>query len=141
MAQEAQRHLLRDLGRRGLPVLAALDQQRVARIAGIVEERIVAQPFAGRVAAVDDDVLRGAERLRELHALALPAGHRERRARVGHRMQVEQVVDAIVQRAQLARAGEVGGLPRAVQHLRRPEPVEVLVDAARRERLGAVEVS
>ena len=45
-----------------------------------------------------------AERLRELDALALPARHRERRAGVGHRVQVEQVVDAVVERPQLARA-------------------------------------
>ena len=57
VAQEAQRRLHRDGGRGALPVLAAFDQQRVARIGGIVEERVVAQALAGRVAAVDDDVL------------------------------------------------------------------------------------
>ena len=139
VAQEAQRRPASRPPAPRLPVLAAFDQQRIARIVGVVEERVVAQPLAGRVAAVDDDVLGRAERLRELDALALPAGHRERRAAIGHRMQVEQVVDAIVERAQFARAGEIGGLPRAVQHLGGPQPVEVLVDAARRERIGGIE--
>ena len=48
----------RDLGRRPLPVLAALDQQRGARIVGVVEERVVAQAPARLVARVDDDVRR-----------------------------------------------------------------------------------
>jgi hypothetical protein len=48
MAEETQRHLLRNVRRGGFPMLAAFDQQCVARIPGIVEERVVAQPFAGR---------------------------------------------------------------------------------------------
>ena len=139
MAEETQRHLLRHVRRGGFPMLAAFDQQCVARVPGIVEERVVAQAFARRVSAVDDDVLRDAQRLRELHTLALPAGHRERRAPVGHRMEIEQKVDAVVKRTQRARAGQVGGLPRAVQHFGGPQPVEILVDAPRPERIGPVE--
>ena len=100
--------LRRDVGRRALPVLAAFDQQRVARIGRIVEGAVVAQALARRVAGVDDDVLGHADRVRELQALALPAGERQRRARIGHRMQVEQVVGGVVDRAQLAGAREVG---------------------------------
>jgi hypothetical protein len=50
-------------------VLAAFDQQRIAGVFGVVEERVIAQPLAGRVSAIDDDVLRRAQRLRERDAL------------------------------------------------------------------------
>ena len=89
--------------------------------------------------AIDDDVRGRAERLRKLDTLALPAGHRERRARVGHRMQVEQIVDGVVERPQLTRAVELDARARALEHLRRPQPVEVLVDTARRKRLRRIE--
>ena len=58
MAEEAQRHLFRHLRCRGFPVLPAFDQEGIARVFGIVEERVVAQPPAGGMPAVDDDVLR-----------------------------------------------------------------------------------
>ena len=48
--------------RRALPVLAAFDQQRVARVDGVVEGRVVAQPLAGGMAGVDHDVLGHADR-------------------------------------------------------------------------------
>ena len=139
MTQEKKRRLPRDIGRRTFPVLAALDKQCVARVRRIVEERIVAQPAPGRMTAIDDDVRGRAERLRKLDTLALPAGHRERRARVGHRMQVEQIVDGVVERPQLTRAVELDARARALEHLRRPQPVEVLVDTARRKRLRRIE--
>ncbi len=44
-------------------MLPAFDEQRVARIFGVVEERVVAQPLAGRVAASTTTYSRGAERL------------------------------------------------------------------------------
>ena len=77
---------------RALPMLAAFDEQRVARVDGIVERAVVAQALAGGVARVDHDVLGDADGLRELQPLALPSGQRQRRARVGHRVQVEQIV-------------------------------------------------
>src|SRR6266705_307671 len=54
-------------------------------------------------------------------------------------MQVEQIVDVVVDRTQLARARQLDARTRAIEHLGRPEPVEVLVDAARREGIGGVE--
>jgi hypothetical protein len=75
----------------------------------------------------------------ELDAFTLAARHRERRAAIGHRMQIEQVIDAVVQGAQRPGAGEVRALARSVEHVRRPEPVEVLVDAARAEGVGPIE--
>ena len=77
-------------------MLAALDQQCVARIVGIVEKRVVAQSLARDVAAVDDHVRRHRDGPGERHSFALPAGHRQRHARFGHGMQVEQIVDSIV---------------------------------------------
>ncbi len=103
VAQEAQHYLLRDDRRRRFPMLAAFDEERVARVAGIVELRIVAQTPAGLVAGVDDHVLRHPERERQVASLALPPGKRKRRTRVGHRMQIEQEVGGVVARTQLAR--------------------------------------
>ena len=86
MPQEAQRGLLRDERRAALPVLAAFDQQRVARVGGIVELRIVAQAPSGAMTGVDDDVLRHAERAREVAApsRAVPAS-----ASAGHGSVIE----------------------------------------------------
>ena len=45
-------------------------------------------------------------------------------------MQIEQMIDALVQRSQLARAPEFGAVARSIEHVCGPEPVEILVDAA-----------
>ena len=84
MAQPAQNRLFGDFVRGVLPVLSAFDEERAARIGGVVEESVIAQPPAGAVAAVDHDVLRKPERLRQREPFALAAGHRQRRARVRH---------------------------------------------------------
>ena len=94
------------------------------------------------VAAVDRRCARGMPTAcASSSALALAARQRQRRARIGHRMQVEQVVGAIVERPQLARARELARCRAAVEHLGGPQAVEVLVDAARRERIAGVEAS
>ena len=54
-------------------------------------------------------------------------------------MEVEQVVDAIVERPELAPAHELGARPGPVQHVGTPQSVEILVDAPRGERIGRVE--
>ena len=117
VTQEAQRRLPGDVRRGALPMLAAFDQQRVARVHRIVEGAVVAQPLAGGMSGVDDDVLRNAHGLRKLEPLALPAGERERRAGVGHRMQVEQEVGVVVHRPQLAGTRKVARGARAVEHV------------------------
>jgi hypothetical protein len=50
---------------------------------------------------------RHADASREVEALALASRERERRAGIGHRMQVEQVIGRVVDRAQLAGAREL----------------------------------
>ncbi len=104
---------------------------------GIVEERVVAQPLAGGVAGVDDDVLaagRAPARARRPCAAGRPspAAGSDRSSNAGR-----AGTRRVVERAQLARAGEIGRAPRAVEHLGGPQSVEILVDAARRERIGA----
>ena len=76
---------------------------------------------------------------RQLEPFPLAAGERQRRAGVGHRMQVEQVVGGVVARAQLACALELARRARPLQHLGGPQPVEVLVEAARRVGIGRIE--
>ena len=139
VAQETQNRLDGDLRRARFPMLAAFDQQCAARIVLVVEERVVAQPPARRVPAVDHDMAGRAHRSSEREPLAPQTRHRQRRAGLGHRMQVEQMVDAIVEGSQLARSLELGALARAFEHVGRPQPVEILVDAARRERVTRVE--
>jgi hypothetical protein len=139
VAQEPQQRLDGHVGRRRVPVLAALDEQRRARVVLVVEERVIAQPPAGGMTAVDDDVLGRPERAREREALAPQPGQGKRRTRLRHRMQVEQHVDAVVERTKLARAAQLRAVPRAIEHLRGPQSVEVLVDAPRRERIRPVE--
>ena len=46
------RRLPRHIGGGTFPMLPALDQQRVARIVGIVEECVVAEPATGRASQV-----------------------------------------------------------------------------------------
>ena len=125
-------------GAAALPVLAAFDQQRIARIVGIVEERVVAQPAPGGVTAVDDDVLGHAERLRELER-PCAAGRPSRAAGSGRSSSADRAGSRRRRRAAAsARARSSSALVRGlVEHFRRPQPVEVLVDAARRERIGA----
>ncbi len=130
MAQEAQRRLPGHFRRRALPMLPALDEHRAARVRRIVEGAVVAQALSGRMAGVDDDVLRNADRLGKLEPLALATGQRKRRTGVGHRMQVEQVVGGVVDRTQLAGPPQVRRLPVAFEHLGGPQPIEILVDAA-----------
>ena len=75
--------------RRGAPVLAGLDQQRVLRALGIAEAAIVAHAHAGGMARVAHDVDRRADLLRERHALveraATASAARNRRAWNGGR--------------------------------------------------------
>ena len=54
-------------------------------------------------------------------------------------MKVEQEVGAIVERPQLARTRELARCARAVENLGVPQPVEVLVEAARGEGIAGVE--
>lgn len=139
VAQETQANLLCHRRCRRLPVLAAFDQQRTARIVGIVEVRVVAQPAPGAMALVDDDVGGNADVSRELEPFALPARQRERGARIGHRVQIEQEISLVVARAQFARTLELARTACAIEHVRIPQPVEVLVEASRRERIVIIE--
>src|SRR6185312_11770412 len=61
------------------------------------------------------------------------------RARIGHRMQVEQEIGGVVAGPQRARAVELPRAPWAVEHAAVPHAVEVLVEAARSVRIGRVE--
>ena len=119
MREEAHVASFATRGRRALPVLAALDQQRVALVVRVVEERVVAQALARGVAGVDDDVLGRAQAPGEVDTLRARSRQRERRAGVGHRVQVEQEVRLVDDRAQRAGAGELARLARAVEHRRR----------------------
>lgn len=139
VAQEAQAYLARHRRRRRLPVLAAFDEQRAARIFGIVEMRVVAQPASGAMALVDDDVAGNADVSRELEALAPAARQCQRGTRVGHRVQIEQEIGLVVARAQLARTPELARAAGAVEHFGIPQPVEILVEATRRERIVIIE--
>lgn len=139
MAQEAQAYLPCDRRRGRFPVLAAFDQQRAARIIGVVEMRVVAQPASGAMALVDDNVAGNADISRELEPLALPARQCERGTRIGHRVQIEQEIGLVVARTQLAGTPELARTAWAVQHFGIPQPVEILVEAARRERIVIIE--
>jgi competence protein ComEC len=139
MAQEPQRSLHRDAGRRRFPVLAAFDQQRAARVVGVVEERVVAQPAARFMSGIDDDVLRQPHVVRQRDAFRLPPGEGQRRTGIGHRVQIEQVIGRVVAGPQGAGARQLARRPWRVEHVGRPQPVEVLVEAARRVGVGRVE--
>jgi hypothetical protein len=124
-------------------VLAALDQHRRPRAGRIAESAALDHAQAGGMPGVDQKVAGNAQLLRESDALfaALPvhAADHDRAARLGHGMQVEQVVGRIDKGPQLARAAQLGGVARAEQHLVRPDAVVVLVDAARAVRVLEVE--
>ena len=49
------------------------------------------------------------------------------------------MIDAVVERPQLARAPELGAVARPIEDVCRPETVEILVDATRCERISRVE--
>ena len=49
------------------------------------------------------------------------------------------MIDAVVEWPQLTRASELGAVARPSEHVGRPEAVEILVDAARRERISRIE--
>src|SRR5207244_12715123 len=123
VAQETQHRLEGDLRRGRLPVLATFNQQRASRIVFLVEERVVAQSPPGRVPAVDYDMLGYANRSRQREPLAPLARHRQRRARLRHRVQIEQMIDAVVQGPERPRAPELVAFPRAVEYIGRPQPV------------------
>ena len=107
---------------------------------GSSNARVVAQPLAGRMAGVDHDVLGQADRVREFQSLAAavrpaPAAGTDRSSsagRAGSRCRRR--------RGRSSRARARSRVWRgAVEHVGRPQPVEVLVHAARRERIGGVE--
>jgi hypothetical protein len=139
MLEEAQRCLERDRGARGLPMLAAFDQQRrlVARLVG--ERAIVAHAPPGGVAAIHHDGLRHPHREREVAPFPHRTAQPERRRRVLHRVDVEQEIDAVDQRPQLASPGQLRRLARPFERARVPQPVEVLIDEARRVGLARIE--
>ncbi len=56
-----------------------------------------------------------------------------------HRMQIEQEIGLIDDRPQRARAFELDRLARAIERRRVPQPVEILVDIARGDRVARVE--
>jgi hypothetical protein len=114
-------------------VLTTLDQQRDRRLGGIVESTVVSQTPAGRVTRVDNDVLGDAKGEGQLDRLALYSGQHQRRTTVRHRMDVEQVVEAFVERPQGPGAFQFARLARPVQHVDGPDPIEVLVDKSRPE--------
>ena len=68
-------------------------------------------------------------------------GQHQRRGGVLHRMQIEQVVGGVDDRAQRAGPFELDRAARAVERRRAPQPVEVLVDIARGDRVARVELA
>src|SRR5947199_7744577 len=84
---------------------------------------------------VDDDVLGHCQGSGKLKALGEASCHGQRWTRLRHGMQIEQIIDAIIERAQLTRAGKLQGLTRSVEHIGAPESIEVFVDASRGERI------
>lgn len=120
-------------------MLSAFDEERAARIVRVVEMRVVAQPAPRTVTFVDDQVLRHADTARELEPLALPSRQRECRAGVGHRVEVEEKVRVVIERTQCPRTLELSCATCTIEHLRIPQPVEILVEAARRERILVIE--
>ena len=104
------------------------------------EERgVVPHPRPRHVARVAHDVGGETERAREVAALAGRAAEGEGGRGVLHRVQVEQVVDAVEGWPKLPRAPELHAVAPAPEHLARPQPVEVLVHVAAEDRMPGVE--
>ncbi len=125
--------------RRLLPVLPGLHQARRARRRGIRKPGIVDDAAPAHVALVGHHQRRHAGAECKPLSLRRGAAQDQRIRRPQHRVQVEQHIHRVDQRPDLARAVELGGAPRAVQHRRVPHPVDVLVDEARRGRLARIE--
>ena len=86
------------------------------------------------MAMVGDDQGRRADGLGQCASLGRRAAQDQRLRRPQHRVQVQQHVDRVDKRADLPRAVEFDGMPRAVQERDVPDPVHVLVEEARRGR-------
>ena len=125
--------------RRLLPVLTGLHQARGARRRRIGEPGIVDDAAPARVSMIGHHQRRHAGAECKPLPLRRRAAQDQRIRRPQHRVQVEQHIHRVDQRPDLARAVELGGAPRAVQHRRIPHPVDVLIDEARRGRLARIE--
>ena len=108
-------------------------------VAGIGEAGVVDHAPPARMALIRHDQRRHAGAKRKPLPLRRRAAQDQRIRRPQHRVQVEQHIDRVDQRPDLARPVELGRAPRAVQHRRVPDPVDVLVDEARRGRLARIE--
>ena len=69
------------------------------------------------------------------------AGQHQRRRRILHRVDVEQEIGGVDERAQGPGAGKFDRLARAVEGGLVPQPVEILVDKARDHRIARIETA
>ena len=122
-----------------LPVRASLDQAGDAAVVGTCEHPVIDQPRPAGVALVGHHHGRRAEGAGEAAPLFGRAAEDERLGRPQHRVQVDQDVDIVEQRPQLAGPVELGRRAGAVEDGGVPEPVHVLLDEAGRGRLGGIE--
>ena len=102
----------------------------------VCEARIVDHAPSAGMSLVRHDQWRRAGAKRQSLPFGRCAAQDQRIRRPQHRVQVEQHVDLVDQRPDLARPIEFGRPPCTVQHGRVPHAVEVLVDEARRGRLA-----
>ena len=96
----------------------------------IAECRVVAQPGAGSVARVTDDVDRRRDFGGKPPALVQGTREHQRSRRMLHGMDVEQQIDGVHQRADFPRSPELDTVAGTVENIGRPEAVEILVDVA-----------
>src|SRR5205823_2912424 len=85
------------------PVLAALDERRLARAGGIAKPAALDNAQSGRMPCIDQQVRRHTDSACKLHALFDAPAHHDRAARLMHRVQIEEKVRTIDERSQLAR--------------------------------------
>ena len=140
--QEAQHHVGRDLGGAALPMLAAFDQQRGLARCRVAEPAVIAHPRPGGVAGVAHDQLGDADPPRQLaraRQQTRPASAARSRTasnagRAGNRRQ------STTGRSARARSSSIDWRgPSSV--VRTPQPVEVFVDIARRDRVARIELA
>ena len=112
------------------PVLPALDEQGIAGTFRIAEFSVVAQPRAGGVARVANDVDRCRDADGKSPALVERAGENQRRRRILHGMDVEQQIDGVHQRANFPRPPQLDTVAGTIEHFGGPDTVEILVDIA-----------